>query len=194
MKRFSLISFTFAAAAFFAACGAPADNKPAANNANTSNANAANTAAKPVAAAPTKDALMAIEKAGCRIRAFTDSSVLPPGTAAPVDEHGASWPRTLLEVVHDNDTTDALFSHDHHYLDASQLGRWAARSGLPSSSLADPSDDVEGRQLCAAINRALAGSDSPYRWYSLASDDARSAYVRLDRALATALGVGIFES
>jgi hypothetical protein len=64
MKRFSLISFTFAAAAFFAACGAPADNKPAANNANTSNANAANTAAKPVAAAPTKDALMAIEKAG----------------------------------------------------------------------------------------------------------------------------------
>ena len=128
------------------------------------------------------------------IALLAGAGVLPPGTAAPVDEHGASWPRTLLEVVHDNDTTDALFSHDHHYLDASQLGRWAARSGLPSSSLADPSDDVEGRQLCAAINRALAGSDSPYRWYSLASDDARSAYVRLDRALATALGVGIFES
>lgn len=63
MKRISLITFTLGAAALFAACGAPADNKPAANNTNAANATA-NTAAKPAAAAPTKEALMALEKAG----------------------------------------------------------------------------------------------------------------------------------
>lgn len=61
MKRISLITLTFVAAAFFSACGGAADNKPEAKNAPAANAN---TAAKPVAAAPTKDALMAIEKAG----------------------------------------------------------------------------------------------------------------------------------
>lgn len=63
MKRYILITMALAAAAFLAACGAPADNKPAANNANAANTNA-NAAVKPVAAAPTKDALIAIEKAG----------------------------------------------------------------------------------------------------------------------------------
>lgn len=62
MKRISIITLTFAAAALLAACGAPAENKPAANNTNANAANA-NTA-KPVAAAPTKDALMTLEKAG----------------------------------------------------------------------------------------------------------------------------------
>jgi hypothetical protein len=61
MKKTTLFILTLAVAAFMAACGGTAENKPAANNANASNAN---TAAKPVAAAPTKDALMAIEKAG----------------------------------------------------------------------------------------------------------------------------------
>lgn len=61
MKRISLITFAFAGVAFVAGCGAPAENKPAANNANAA---ATNTAAKPVAPAPTKDALMALEKAG----------------------------------------------------------------------------------------------------------------------------------
>lgn len=64
MKRDLLFTATLAMAAFLAACGAPADNKPATGNANASSANTANTATKPVAAAPTKDALVAIEKAG----------------------------------------------------------------------------------------------------------------------------------
>ena len=59
MNRIVFVTLTLAAAALFAACGAPAGNAPAANN-----AAAANTAAKPAAAAPTKEALMAMEKAG----------------------------------------------------------------------------------------------------------------------------------
>ena len=62
MKRISLLTLPFIAAAFFAACGGTAENNyPPASKTNTANANAA---AKPVAAAPTKDALVALEKSG----------------------------------------------------------------------------------------------------------------------------------
>lgn len=64
MKRISLFILTIVATVFFVACGGTADNKPAANTNATNASNAANTATKPAAAAPTKDALMAIEKAG----------------------------------------------------------------------------------------------------------------------------------
>lgn len=63
IKYFALAS---AAAFMFTACGAPASNAPANNTSPNTNSNIntnANTA-KPVAAAPTKDALMALEKAG----------------------------------------------------------------------------------------------------------------------------------
>ena len=59
MKRISLLTLTFIAAAFIAACGGAAENNPAASTAKPANANAA---AKPVAAAPTADALMALDK------------------------------------------------------------------------------------------------------------------------------------
>ncbi len=60
MKRLYLTLFALAATLLFIGCGGSAENKPAANNTNAANANTA----KPAAAAPTKDALMALEKAG----------------------------------------------------------------------------------------------------------------------------------
>lgn len=120
------------------------------------------------------------------IELLVAAKVLPRGTSSSSDD---IWPRALLDIVFDHDTTDATFSHDHHYLEPSQLERWARRSELPSTGL-----DPEESQLYLTINRKLADNDSPYRWFLLASDDERSAYILVDRALADSLGLGIFDS
>jgi hypothetical protein len=99
------------------------------------------------------------------------------------------WPEELLDAVHDHDTTDATFSHDHHYLEPKQIETWARRSNLSPEDI-----DGEDSQPHFAINAKLAARNDRYRWYRLHSDDPRSAYLRLDRDLATKLGLGLFDS
>jgi hypothetical protein len=120
------------------------------------------------------------------ITILVDAGVLPTPPASIED---APWPSELLELVFDHDTTDGTFSHDHHYLEPKQIATWARRSGLSP-------DDIDGEdsQPHLAINAKLAARKSPYRWFALPSGDPRSAYIRVDRELATKLGLGLFDS
>ncbi|GEM_PF-7000781 len=119
------------------------------------------------------------------ITILVDAGVLSTRPTSIVD---APWTRALLDVVFDHDTTDATFSHDHHYLEPKQIERWARRSSLSPEDI-----DSEDSQPHFAINAKLAARDDRYRWYRLHSDDPRSAYLRLDRELATKLGLGLFD-
>jgi hypothetical protein len=69
MKRNSLLTLTFIAAAFFAESGVDAQNNPAARNAQPADTNAP----KPVAEAPTIDALLALDKQANEAYSKSDS-------------------------------------------------------------------------------------------------------------------------
>lgn len=123
------------------------------------------------------------------ITLLVDAGVLSARPASPTSNDDAPWPSALLDVVFDHDTTDATFSHDHHYLEPKQIERWARRSNLSPEDI-----DGEDSQPHFAINAKLAARGDRYRWYRLHSDDPRSAYLRLDRELATKLGLGLFDA
>ncbi|MBL8678376.1 MAG: hypothetical protein JNK05_04390 [Myxococcales bacterium] len=103
---------------------------------------------------------------------------------------------------------EAIFAFDHHDLEPASVARWLARSGVRDArvttgpeALGEPTIIIDVSagprrtapfDLAQEIDAVLASLDAPVRWYELPSTDVRNVFVRMDRGLTGALGVGLF--